>query len=123
MAEPAAAEAPIDEEKVKPAEPAEEPAPAAPVPINKRKKKVDEPEPSTGPEDGLKAIHLKDPKIADLQKKKVEIKHAIEEETADKELTEEEEKAKFEKELKGLEREGKRVAAKTKLSGSEKALK
>lgn len=47
-----------------------------------------------------------------MQKKKVAIKDAIAEETEPKELTEEEEKEKFDKEIKSLEIEGKKVETK-----------
>merc|ERR1719503_315793 len=54
----------------------------------------------------------KDPKFAAMQKKKVEIQNAIEEATEDKPLTEEEEKAKLDKEIKNEEK--KETAAKVK---------
>lgn len=65
----------------------------------------------------------KDPKFAALQKKKVEIQNAIEEETEDKPLTEEEEKEKLEKEIDGLAKEGEKVATQTKLKDAKKSLK
>jgi len=67
-------------------------------------------------------IHTNDPKFAELQKKKVALQDAIEEETGPKELTEEEEKEKFEKELKGLEREGEKVKAASQLKDAKKSL-
>ena len=67
-------------------------------------------------------IHLNDPAFKELQAKKVALKDAIEEETMDKPLTEEEEKEKFDKEVKGLETEGKIVNAKTKLADYKKKL-
>lgn len=57
-----------------------------------------------------------------MQKKKVAIKEAIEEETEPKELTEEEEKEKFDKELKGLALEGEKVKNKQKLKDAKKSL-
>jgi len=68
-------------------------------------------------------ILQKDPKWEELQKKKVAIKDAIEEEVTPKELTEEEEKEKLDKEITGLAKEGEKVAAKTKLKDAKKSLK
>jgi hypothetical protein len=67
-------------------------------------------------------IHTKDPKFAELQKKKVEIKNAIEEETYEKPLTEEEEKEKLDKEIGALEVKGKLVSAETKMKDAKKSL-
>lgn len=61
--------------------------------------------------DKIDDIHTKDPKFAELQKKKLDVQNQIDELTEDKPLTEEEEKEKFEKDLKGLELEGKKVNA------------
>ena len=68
-------------------------------------------------------ILQKDPKWKELQEKKVAIKDAIEEETTPKELTEEEEKEKLDKEITGLAKEGEKVAAETKLKDAKKSLK
>jgi myosin heavy subunit len=68
-------------------------------------------------------ILKKDPKYEELQKKKVAIQDAIEEETAPKELTEEEEKEKLDKEITTLQKEGEKVAAETKLKDAKKSLK
>jgi len=68
-------------------------------------------------------ILQKDPKWEELQKKKVAIKDAIEEETTPKELTEEEEKEKLDKEINSLAKEGEKVAAQTKLKDAKKSLK
>merc|ERR1719353_103723 len=68
-------------------------------------------------------ILQKDPKWQEMQKKKVAIKDAIEEETTPKELTEEEEKEKLDKEITGLAKEGEKVAAQTKLKDAKKSLK
>merc|ERR1719460_14983 len=68
-------------------------------------------------------ILQKDPKWEEMQKKKVAIKDAIEEETTPKELTEEEEKEKLDKEITGLAKEGEKVAAQTKLKDAKKSLK
>merc|ERR1719329_700947 len=62
----------------------------------------------------------KDPKFAAMQKKKVEIQNAIEEATEDKPLTEEEEKAKLDKEINSLAKEGEKVGAQAKLKEDEK---
>jgi hypothetical protein len=67
-------------------------------------------------------ILKKDPKYEELQKKKVAIQDAIEEETAPKELTEEEEKEKLDKEITTLQKEGEKVAE-TKLKDAKKSLK
>lgn len=68
-------------------------------------------------------IHTKDPKFAKLQEEKVKIKNAIEEETYEKPLTEEEEKEKLDGEIAVLEKEGKKVSAETKLKDASKSLK
>lgn len=68
-------------------------------------------------------ILQQDPKWAELQKKKTAIKDAIEEETTPKELTEEEEKEKLDKEINNLAKEGEKVAAETKLKDAKKSLK
>jgi hypothetical protein len=65
----------------------------------------------------------KDPKFAEMQKKKVEIQNAIEEVTEDKPLSEEEEKAKLDKEINSLAKEGDKVAAQAKLKDAKKSLK
>lgn len=67
-------------------------------------------------------IHTKDPAFADLQKKKVAVQNAIDEETYEKPLTEDEEKEKFDKELGALELTGKKVSAETKLKDAKKSL-
>lgn len=64
----------------------------------------------------------KDPKFAAMQKKKVEIQNAIEEATEDKPLTEEEEKAKLDKEINALAKEGEKVGAQAKLKDAKKSL-
>ena|ERR1719223_241008 len=64
----------------------------------------------------------KDPKFAAMQKKKVEIQNAIEEATEDKPLTEEEEKAKLDKEINSLAKEGEKVGAQAKLKDAKKSL-
>jgi len=68
-------------------------------------------------------ILQKDPKFAELQKKKVAIQDAIDEEVEDKPLTEEEEKEKLDKEIGALAKEGEKVAAETKLKDAKKSLK
>merc|ERR1719353_2269168 len=68
-------------------------------------------------------ILQKDPKWEEMQDKKAAIKDAIEEETTPKELTEEEEKEKLDKEITGLAKEGEKVAAQTKLKDAKKSLK
>lgn len=65
---------------------------------------------------------LKDPKVAELQKKKVALKEELEAETEPKELSEEEEKAKLDKEINVLAKEGEKVAAETKLKDAKKSL-
>ena len=71
------------------------------------------------PEDILK----KDPKFQALQKKSTELKNQIEEKTEEKPLTEEEEKEKFDKELKGLEIEGEKVKTASQLKDAKASLK
>ena len=68
-------------------------------------------------------ILQKDPKWKEMQEKKTAIKDAIEEEVTPKELTEEEEKEKLDKEINGLAKEGEKVAAATKLKDAKKSLK
>ena len=66
--------------------------------------------------DKVDDIQTKDPKFAELQKKKLALKADLEEATGEKELTEEEEKEKFEKEeLPKMELEGKKVAVDNKI--------